>query len=110
MARQRVVIEFGMGLDVHGGDSTKAAKRAVFDAMHHSSLPMLIAVEEKGGRTIVEATVGVPDPGSVDTEAVKREFPHGEVTVRAVQGGLQVPGEDGLVACAIVVVSVEYPG
>jgi len=28
----------GMGVDVHGLDYTNAAKRAVFDAIHHSSL------------------------------------------------------------------------
>jgi len=30
-----------MGVDVHGRDSTKAACRAVSDAIRHSSLPLL---------------------------------------------------------------------
>ena len=34
-----VVLEFGMGVDVHGEDGTKAACRAVSDAIRHSSLP-----------------------------------------------------------------------
>ena len=38
MALVRCVTEMGMGVDVRGGDYTKAAKRAVFDAIHHSSL------------------------------------------------------------------------
>jgi len=38
MALVRCVTEMGMGVDVHGLDYTLAAKRAVFDAIHHSSL------------------------------------------------------------------------
>ena len=109
MTARTMVLEFGMGVDLHGDDNTKAARRAVFDAMHHSSLALLGEVEEKGGRMIVEATVGVPDPASVDLEAVKHEFPRGDVTVRAVSGGLRVPGGDTLIACASLTVSVEYP-
>ena len=38
MARVRGITEMGMGVDVHGRDATKAAKRAVSDAIRHSSL------------------------------------------------------------------------
>ena len=38
MALIRYVTEMGMGVDVHGGDYTKAARRAVSDAIRHSSL------------------------------------------------------------------------
>src|SRR5215207_6581493 len=38
MALVRCITEMGMGVDVHGLDYTLAAKRAVFDAIHHSSL------------------------------------------------------------------------
>ena len=38
MALKRVITEFGTGNDLHGGDYTKAAVRAVEDAIHHSSL------------------------------------------------------------------------
>jgi uncharacterized protein (TIGR02058 family) len=98
-----------MGVDVHGGDSTKAACRAVSDAIRHSSLPMFQAVRARGGKMLVDVTIGVPDPATVDVEAVRRELPHGEVSVRAVPGGLRVPGADVLIACAGITVSVEYP-
>jgi uncharacterized protein (TIGR02058 family) len=39
MSARPVVLEFGMGVDVHGLDGTKAACRAVSDAIRHSSLP-----------------------------------------------------------------------
>ena len=38
MARVRCITEMGMGVDLHGRDATKAAKRAVSDAIRHSSL------------------------------------------------------------------------
>jgi uncharacterized protein (TIGR02058 family) len=103
------VLEFGMGVDVHGLDATKAACRAVSDAIRHSSLPLFRGVRERGGRMLVDVTVGVPDPSAVDVERVRRELPHGEVTVRPVVGGLRVPGEDTLIACAAITVSIEEP-
>jgi uncharacterized protein (TIGR02058 family) len=103
------VLEFGMGVDVHGEDCTKAACRAVSDAIRHSSLPLLQEVRARGGRMLVDVTVGVPDPASVEVDVVRRELPHGEVTVRPVSGGLRVPGSDALIACAAITVSVEYP-
>ena len=38
MALKRYVTEMGMGVDVHGRDYTNAARRAVSDAIRHSSL------------------------------------------------------------------------
>jgi uncharacterized protein (TIGR02058 family) len=38
MTRVRCITEIGMGVDVRGRDATKAAKRAVSDAIRHSSL------------------------------------------------------------------------
>ena len=109
MSTRAYVLEFGMGVDLHGGDSTKAACRAVFDALRHSSLPLLSEIRERGGEMLVDATVAAPNAASVDLEAVKREFPHGEVSVRAVEGGLAVPGRDTLIACAAITVSARYP-
>ena len=109
MSTTLYVLEFGMGVDLHGGDSTKAASRAVFDALRHSSLPLLAEIESRRGEMLVDVTVAVPNPGSVDTDVVKRELPHGVVTVTAVEGGLQVPGRDTLIACASIAVSARYP-
>jgi uncharacterized protein (TIGR02058 family) len=110
MSAKPAVLEFGMGVDVHGLDGTKAACRAVSDAIRHSSLPIFRDVRERGGSMLVDVTIGVPDGTKVDTEVVKRELPHGEVTVRAVPGGLRVPGSDTLIACAAIVVSLVEPG
>jgi uncharacterized protein (TIGR02058 family) len=109
MASVPYVLEFGMGVDLHGEDCTKAARRAVFDALRHSSLPLLQEIQKRNGTMVVEATVAVPDPSSVDLDAVKSEFPHGTVIVRAVNGGLRVPGRETIMACASIAVSGDYP-
>ncbi len=41
MARMRLILELGTGNDLHGSDYTKAALRAVQDALHHSSLSFI---------------------------------------------------------------------
>ena len=107
MSSKAWVLEFGMGVDVHGRDATKAACRAVSDAIRHSSLPLFTDIRARGGRMLVDVTVGVPDPTAVDINRVRAELPHGEVTARAVQGGLQAPGSDTLIACAAITVSIE---
>ena len=97
-----------MGVDVHGADATKAARRAVSDAIRHSSLPLLREIRDRGGEMLVDVVVGLPDPAAVDVDAVKAELPHGEVSVRAVVGGLSVPDSDTLIACAAITVSARY--
>ncbi len=104
-----VVLEFGMGVDVHGHDSTKAARRAVLDAIRHASLPLVDEVRQAGGSMLVEVNIGVPDPSTVSIEAVKAELPHGEVTVHAVSGGLSVAETDSVIACASIKVSMQNP-
>ena len=52
MPAKRVILELGTGNDLHGGDYTKAALRAVQDALHHSSLAMIrsLKVNPKTGK------------------------------------------------------------
>ena len=71
MPAKRVILELGTGNDLHGGDYTKAALRAVQDALHHSSLAMLrtLGVNSKTGM-FVDVTIGVQQPAKVDLEKV----------------------------------------
>ena len=109
MTATTYVYEFGMGVDLHGNDVTKAARRAVFDALRHSSLPLFRDIQGRGGTMLVDVTVAVPEPTAVDLDAVKSELPHGEVSVQAVNGGLHVPGSETIIACAAIAVSGLYP-
>jgi uncharacterized protein (TIGR02058 family) len=111
MARVRCITEMGMGVDLHGRDATKAAKRAVSDALRHSSLGFTKIVGKTAHDMFVDVTIGVPEPGTVDTAAVAKELPYGKVTVTAVKGGLEVPAETGtdaiIIANAAIVVSLD---
>jgi uncharacterized protein (TIGR02058 family) len=111
MARVRCFTEMRMGVDVHGRDSTKAARRAVSDAIRHSSVGFFRMLGKTANDMIVDVTVGVPDPSTVDTAAVATELPYGTVTVTAVKGGLEIPAEQGsdaiIIANAAVIVSLD---
>ncbi len=114
MAIKRVILEMGTGNDLHGGDYTKAALRAVQDAIHHSSLTVLRTLKVNAKTSMfVEVTIGVQQPDKVDAAAVKASLPHGIVTVKVVKGGLDVPDEEvgdvAVIASAAVVVSLELP-
>lgn len=114
MARRRVILELGSGNDLHGGDYTKAALRAVQDALHHSSLSMLRSLGiDARTQMHVEVTIGVQQPERVDAEAVRASLPHGIVTVRCVKGGLDVidreRGDNAVIANAAVAVRLDLP-
>jgi uncharacterized protein (TIGR02058 family) len=93
MTLRRIITEFGTGNDLHGGNYTKAALRAVQDAIHHSSLSLIRTLGIDSRTMQVEVTIGVQRPDQVDTEAIKAALPHGQVTVSVVKGGLDVPDE-----------------
>lgn len=110
---KRIILELGAGNDLHGGDYTKAAIRAVQDAIHHSSLSLIRALGLDSRRMQVEVTIGVQRPEQVDAEKVKATLPHGEVRVRVVKGGLDVPGDSSgdtaVIASAAVAVRFALP-
>ena len=59
MAFKRVILELGAGNDLHGSDYTKAALRAVQDALHHSSLALIRSLGHDSNTMEVEVTIGV---------------------------------------------------
>jgi len=113
MTAKRVILEMGTGNDLHGGDYTKAAVRAVQDAIHHSSLTMIRTLQADSKQMQVEVTIGVQQPDKVNAETVKAALPHGLVTVKVVKGGLDVPDEEigdiAVIASAAVVVKLAPP-
>ncbi|MEO1329455.1 MAG: Lin0512 family protein, partial [Pseudomonadota bacterium] len=76
MALERCVTEMGMGVDVHGRDYTRAAQRAVSDAIRHSSLSLFKAIGKSRDDMVIEVVIGAPEPDQVDREAVARELPY----------------------------------
>lgn len=100
-------VQMGMGTDLKGQDYTKAAARAVHDALHRNFLTAGAAFDLPLDRMIVNIRVGVGRPDAVDLDVVKAEAPAGRVSAEAVQGGLDIEmmGHTTLIANAIVTVS-----
>jgi uncharacterized protein (TIGR02058 family) len=113
MPLKRMVLELGMGTDIRGADYTKAAVRALRDALWHNSLSIADAVGLPVDAMRVEVTIGVPHPEKVDKEEVLAVLPHGSGTVNLVEGGLEIPNDAGtdsmVLAHAAAVVRLEMP-
>src|SRR5512134_1880534 len=60
MTMKRVVTEIGMGTDIRGADYTKAAVRALRDALWHNSLSIAAAIGKPTDSMVVEIHIGVP--------------------------------------------------
>ncbi len=108
MTLKRMVLEIGMGTDIRGGDPTKAAVRALRDALWHNSLGVAAALGLDTDAMQVEVTIGVPRPEQVDKAEVLAVLPHGTGTVSVVDGGLEIVNDEGtdvtLIANAAAVV------
>lgn len=87
----RFIIELGMGVDLHGGDVTKATKRALKDAISHSCLIGLKEVV-KPKDILLKVKVACPTPEKMDTEALQGILPFGRVEYEITEGGLSTQG------------------
>jgi uncharacterized protein (TIGR02058 family) len=104
---QRVIIEMGMGNDLHGMDYTKACAGAIEDAFRHSSLPLFGALERPHKAMRVQVTVAVQEPEKVDIDALVAKLPRGQAEVTAVFGGMNVEPDTGSDTIVIAQAAVE---
>lgn len=106
-----------MGTDFHGQNVTKAAVKAVKDAISHSclcGLSEVLALKDLDRDIKITVTVAVSRPEEVNPETVAACLPIGEVIVKTVSGGMHVPGlflpqfgdADDSIEVAIAVVEV----
>ncbi|MDZ8024674.1 MAG: Lin0512 family protein [Nostoc sp. DedQUE01] len=119
MARKRLIIEMGMGVDQHGQEPTVAASRAVRNAIAHNALPGVweVAGLSSPNEMIVEVQVAVPYPEKVRQEEVLAVLPFGQKTLTVESGGMVVQGraipelndrnDEMLIAIAAVTVLIE---
>ncbi|MEM8978992.1 MAG: Lin0512 family protein [Pseudomonadota bacterium] len=94
MSDQRFILEMGMGNDQYGQDMTKAAARAIEDAIRHSSIPLFDALKVSHDDMRVKVTIGVPTPEDVDATYLAAQLPRGNASVEVVEGGLRVPNPE----------------
>lgn len=95
MTMKRMAIEIGMGTDIRGADYTKAAVRALRDALWHNSLNVADALGKPTDSMVVEVLIGVPKPELVDKTEVLKVLPHGTGTVKVFEGGLEIFNDAG---------------
>ncbi len=102
----RMIIEMGMGNDLHGMDYQKAAARAIEDAFRHSTLPLFATLDIPTDTMRVQVTVGVQEPDKIDTAALAAKLPRGRASVTAVKGGQNVDnpatGDTAVIATAAI--------
>lgn len=103
-----MAIEIGMGTDLRGEDGTKAAIRAVKDALHRNALTVADALGAPKSAMLVDIRIGAPDPASIRLDEVAATAPYGQVTVEAVEGGLRAPRDGGATIIANAIVSVSF--
>lgn len=89
-AMKRFIIEVGMGVDQHGQNNTRAAEKAVQDAICRSCLCGLreVAGLKSLEEARIEVLIGCPDPESVDRERVLGALPLGQKRIEVRKGGL----------------------
>ena len=95
MGQNRWITEMGLGVDVHGDDYNKAARRAVSDALRHSSLHFFDVTEKSAQDMKVEVVIGAAEPANIAPAVIAQEIPYGTVTVTVTSGGLDVISETG---------------
>ncbi|MEW9124219.1 MAG: Lin0512 family protein [Thermotaleaceae bacterium] len=91
---KRYIIELGWGADLHGQDVTKAAERAVKDAISRSCLCGLMEILKLKdlNEVRVHVTIATPHPERVNKENVMKMLPIGKKFIEVMEGGMEVPG------------------
>lgn len=94
---RRYLLENGTGVDLHGKDETKAAQKAIKDAISHSSMIGLGSLFKIGSfkeleeALMVDVTIATPNPERVDGEAVLSVLPEGKRRINIIKGGMMWP-------------------
>ena len=113
MPLKRIILEMGTGNDLYGEDYTKAAVRAVQDALHHSSLTLFRTLGLDRDAMQVEITIGVQKPDQINKDEVAKQIPYGTVVVNTEVGGLNVEDDENktvtVIAAAAIAARYDLP-
>lgn len=92
---KRLLTEFGLGTSLRRQDYTQAATRAVQNALWQNSINLAELFGKGKEDMIITVEVAVQQPDQLDAQAISQIFPYGQVTVKPINGGLDVPRADG---------------
>lgn len=84
-----------MGTDLRGQDYTKAAVRALKDALWHNSISIAPALGYEPEEMEIDVRVGVARPERVNSQVVAEVLPYGKAHVEVVKGGLDISNDEG---------------
>ena len=95
MGKKRLIIELGMGTEIHGQDMTRAAEKAVRDAM--SRVCIGVGLKELFNLTghndvILEVLIACPHPEEVDPQKIREILMSNKSDIKIVKGGMLVKG------------------
>ena len=94
MEKRRFLIEIGTGVDMHGGSMTRAAQKAVKDAMSHCCMAGIREIHGAGPERIaLRVQISCPRPEELDLEQVKEPVGfYDDVELIPVVGGASERG------------------
>ncbi|AWB10831.1 hypothetical protein TDSAC_1492 [Thermodesulfobium acidiphilum] len=91
--KKRLLIEMGMGVDQHGQSPTKAAIKAIKNAIQNVYITGLIEIFNIKNLNEIEivAELAAPRPEEVNIEEVKKAFPiQGNIEIIVKEGGMSI--------------------
>ena len=103
---KRLILEMGSGADLYGMDYTKAAIRALNNAIRHSSITLFSSLGIGHTEMDVEITIGVQEPDKVNLDELRAQVQRGHPNIIATFGGQNIDsrsnGDFSVIAtCAI---------
>ena len=115
MTIKRVAMELGMGTSLRQQDYTSAAMRAVQNALWRNSLNVADALGFAKDDMLIDVEIAAQKPDEVDLEKVKSVFPYGQISAKALTGGLDIPKPDDgnsvtILVQAAILVSFDVSG
>lgn len=90
MAKKQLIFERGTGTALRSGNYTKAAIRAVEDALWHHSINVAEVFGADKSDMLIDVEIACQAPDQVDNQAVSDIFPYGNINVSTVAGGLDI--------------------
>lgn len=90
MNLKKFIVEMGMGIDQHGQDPTRAAQKAVKNAMTSNCLIGLLEVARLADLNdmVVDVLIACPYPERVNPAEVLEAVPFGRKHLKVVAGGM----------------------
>ena len=95
MAFKRLLIEFGQGVDMHGGDQNNAVLKAAQDAIHHccmAGISEIFEMKDLMKEAWIHADIYVPHPELADPSVLTDYLNWWTVEAEVHQGGANPRG------------------